>query len=229
MADQYCSVDHIKFLLNEVHNLEEVLQAKRFADHDVESINLLIDAVKDLADKEFYPYYEEMDAKPAELTKDGIHVHPQVKTMLKKSGEMGITAANFDYEHGGMQLPALASLATGYVMTAANNSAVMYAGLTSGAARLITSFGTKEQIEQYVPNMLNGSWGGTMCLTEPQAGSSLSDITSIAYPQEDGSYKIEGQKIFISSGDHQCADNICLLYTSPSPRDATLSRMPSSA
>jgi len=208
MADQYCSVDHIKFLLNEVHNLEEVLKAERFADHDVESINLLIDAVKDLADKEYFPYYEEMDAKPAELREDGIYVHPQVKNMIQKSGEMGLLAGSFDYEHGGLQLPALASLGTGYVLTAANNAAVMYNGLTSGAARLITSYGTPAQIDKYVPNMLNGTWGGTMCLTEPQAGSSLSDITSVAYPQEDGSYKIEGQKIFISSGDHQCVNNI---------------------
>ncbi len=212
MADQYCNVDHIKFLLNEVHNMEEIFKAERFADHDVESINLLIDAVKDMSDKEFFPYYEEMDAKPAELREDGIYVHPQVKTMMQKSGEMGIISGSFDYEHGGMQLPALASFATGYVMSAANNAAVMYNGLTSGAARLITSFGTKEQIEKYVPNMLTGKWGGTMCLTEPQAGSSLSDITSIAYPQEDGSYKIEGQKIFISSGDHQCVDNIIHLF-----------------
>ena len=212
MADQYCNVEHLKFLLNEVHNMEEIFKAERFADHDVESINLLIDAVKDMSDKEFFPYYEEMDAKPAELREDGIYVHPQVKTMMQKSGEMGIISGSFDYEHGGMQLPALASFATGYVMSAANNAAVMYNGLTSGAARLITSFGTKEQIEKYVPNMLTGKWGGTMCLTEPQAGSSLSDITSIAYPQEDGSYKIEGQKIFISSGDHQCVDNIIHLF-----------------
>ena len=88
----------------------------------------------------------------------------------------------------------------------------MYAGLTSGAAHLITSFGTKEQSETYVPKMLNGEWGGTMCLTEPQAGSSLSDITSAAVPQADGSYKITGQKIFISSGDHQCVDNIIHLF-----------------
>jgi len=208
MADQYCSVENIKFLLNEVHNLEELLKSPRYQDFDVESINLLIDATKDLADKEMFPFFEEMDAKPAVLTPDGIKVHPQIKTFFEKSGEMGLTGATFDYDHGGMQLPYVGAVATGYILTAANNPMVMYSGLTAGAAHLITSFGTKELIDKYVPNMLNGKWGGTMCLTEPQAGSSLSDITSVAYPQPDGSYKIEGQKIFISSGDHQCTENI---------------------
>ena len=208
MADQYCSVENIKFLLNEVHNLEELLQSPRYKDFDMESIDLLIDATKDFADKEYFPYYQEMDAKPAELREDGIYVHPQVKRVFEKSGEMGLTGATFDYEHGGMQLPFNASLAAAYILTSANNPLVMYTGLTAGAAHLITSFGTQELIDKYVPNMLNGKWGGTMCLTEPQAGSSLSDITSVAYPQADGSYKIEGQKIFISSGDHQCTENI---------------------
>jgi len=212
MADKYCSVENIKFLLHEVHDLDSLLGSKRFQDFDPESIDFIIDSSKDLADKEFFPYYQEMDEKPA-VYKDGeILVHPQVKNVIQKSGEMGLIGATFDAEHGGMQLPFMASAATGYILTAANNPLVMYGGLTSGAAHLITSFGTKEQSETYVPKMLNGEWGGTMCLTEPQAGSSLSDITSAAALQADGSYKITGQKIFISSGDHQCVDNIIHLF-----------------
>ncbi len=212
MADKYCSVENIKFLLHEVHDLDSLLDSERFKDFDAESIDFIIDSSKDLGDKEFFPYYQEMDEKPA-VYKDGeILVHPQVKNVIQKSGEMGFTGATFDAEHGGMQLPFMAASATGYILTAANNPLVMYAGLTAGAAHLITSFGTKEQSEMYVPKMLNGEWGGTMCLTEPQAGSSLSDITSAAIPQADGSYKITGQKIFISSGDHQCVDNIVHLF-----------------
>ena len=212
MADKYCSVETLKFLLHDVHDLKSVLKAERYADFDSESVDFILDSAKDLADQEFFPYYQEMDEKPA-VYKDGeILVHPHIKTVIKKSAELGLLGATFDHDHGGMQLPWMASLGAGYILTAANNPLVMYAGLTAGAAHLITSFGTHEQSEMYVPKMLNGEWGGTMCLTEPQAGSSLSDITSSAKPQADGSYKIEGQKIFISSGDHQCVDNIIHLF-----------------
>lgn len=83
-----------------------------------------------------------------------------------------------------------------------------YAGLTQGAAELIIHFATKELNQAYVPNMLSGQWGGTMCLTEPQAGSSLSDIVTKATPTEDGFYKISGQKIFISGGDNNFTENV---------------------
>lgn len=212
MADRYCSVETLKFLLHEVHDIDSLLDRPRFQDFDGESIDFIIDSSKDLGDKEFFPYYQEMDEKPAVHKDDEIIVHPQVKTIIQKSAELGVLGATFDHEHGGMQLPFMASMATGYILTAANNPLVMYGGLTSGAAHLITSYGTQEQIDTYVPKMLGGEWGGTMCLTEPQAGSSLSDITSVAYPQPDGSYKIVGQKIFISSGDHQCVDNIIHLF-----------------
>ncbi len=207
MADQYCNVGNLKFLLHEVHNIDGLLNAPRYQDYDAESINAIIDSAKDLGDKEFFPYYREMDEKPAAYKDGAIIVHPQVKNIFEKAGEMGLIGATFNYEHGGMQLPFMASLATGYVLAAANNPLVMYTGLTSGAAHLITSFGSQELIDLYVGKMISGKWGGTMCLTEPQAGSSLSDITTSATPQANGSYKIKGQKIFISSGDHQCTEN----------------------
>jgi alkylation response protein AidB-like acyl-CoA dehydrogenase len=85
---------------------------------------------------------------------------------------------------------------------------MMYAGLTTGAARLILTFGSEELKNNYIPNMMSAKWQGTMALTEPQAGSSLSDITTSATPQEDGSYRIKGQKVFISAGDHNYCDNV---------------------
>ena len=93
-------------------------------------------------------------------------------------------------------------------MDAANNHLPGYPSLTQGAAELIVEFGVDSLKEMYVPKMLSGTWGGTMCLTEPQAGSSLSDITTKATPTEDGFYKISGQKIFISGGDNQFTENI---------------------
>jgi butyryl-CoA dehydrogenase len=93
-------------------------------------------------------------------------------------------------------------------MDAANNHLPGYPSLTQGSAELIVEFGNEKLKETYVPNMLSGDWGGTMCLTEPQAGSSLSDIVTKATPTGNGFYKISGQKIFISGGDNQFAENI---------------------
>jgi len=95
-----------------------------------------------------------------------------------------------------------------YILDAANNHLPGYAGLTQGAAELIIHFAKKDLLDKYVPDMLAGNWGGTMCLTEPQAGSSLSDIVTKATPNENGYYNISGQKIFISAGDNQYLDNI---------------------
>ncbi|MEM6700630.1 MAG: acyl-CoA dehydrogenase, partial [Bacteroidota bacterium] len=122
-------------------------------------------------------------------------------------GEMGLIGSHFDYEHGGLQQPKMVHAAAYHILDCANNNVSGYLGLDEGAAKLITSFASDELIEQYVPKMIAGKWGGTMCLTEPQAGSSLSDVVTSATPQGDGTYKIKGQKIFISAGDHEYVEN----------------------
>ncbi|WP_299222789.1 acyl-CoA dehydrogenase [uncultured Aquimarina sp.] len=207
MAKEYVDVDTLKYLLYDVHQLEEVLQQDRFADHDKESLNLFLNSVKEFSDRELFPYFKEMDEKPAYHKDGGVVVHKQVEVMMKKGGEMGLISGTFDYEAGGLQLPMMIYTASAFIQDAANNHLPGYVGLTLGAAELIIHFANKELNDTYVPNMLSGNWGGTMCLTEPQAGSSLSDVVTKATPQEDGSYKILGQKIFISGGDHQYADN----------------------
>ncbi|HCY98308.1 MAG TPA: acyl-CoA dehydrogenase, partial [Polaribacter sp.] len=207
MSKKYVDLETLKYLLYDVHSLENLLSRERFQEHDMESLNLFIDSVKEFSDRELYPYFKEMDETPA-YHKDGkVIVHKQVETVMRQSGEMGIIAASFDYEDGGLQIPFSALQAAVYVMDAANNHLPGYPSLTQGAAELIVEFGNDALKETYVPNMLAGIWGGTMCLTEPQAGSSLSDIVTKATPTDEGYYKISGQKIFISGGDHQYADN----------------------
>jgi butyryl-CoA dehydrogenase len=184
------------------------LGRERFADHDKESLDMFLESTKDFADRELFPFIKEMDEKPA-YHKDGkVYVHSQVETMMKKGGELGFISASFDYDIGGMQIPLMAHTAATYILDAANNHLPGYAGLTQGAAELIIHFASKELVDTYVPDMLSGNWGGTMCLTEPQAGSSLSDIVTKATPTQNGYYKISGQKIFISGGDNQYAENI---------------------
>ncbi len=208
MASKYIDLSTVKFFMNIVQELETVLEKDRFVDYDLESVNLYVESVKQFADRELFPYFKEMDENPAHYKDGSIHVHQQVEKMMKEGGSMGLISAPFNYEDGGLQLPLLVHTAANYILDAANNHLPGYSGLTSGAAELIVEFASKDLKEKYTPKMLTGEWGGTMCLTEPQAGSSLSDIVTKATPIEEGKYKISGQKIFISGGDHQYADNI---------------------
>ena len=207
MADRYIRMEEIKFLLHEVHSLEELLKHERFQDYDSESVDILLQSVKEFADVEMFPYIQEMDEKPARYEDGKIIVHPQIKTMMEHSGEMGLIGATFDKEDGGMQLPTMVDVLAHTIMESANNHMTGYIGLTAGAAHLIASFADQEIKDRFIPKMLEGKWGGTMALTEPQAGSSLSDITTSATPNDDGSYNIIGQKIFISGGDHEYSEN----------------------
>jgi len=207
MAHDYIDLNTLKFLLYDVHHLDEVLKQERFQDYDRESVDLFLNAVSDFSDKELHPYFEEMDAHPAHFEDGEVHVHPQVARYMEKAGEMGLAAALFDYDQGGLQMPGSVVTAAAYIQEAANNHLPGYIGLTFGAAELILHFGSDHLKNTYVPHMLSGTWNGTMCLTEPQAGSSLSDIVTTAEPQGDH-YLISGQKIFISGGDYKGVNNV---------------------
>jgi butyryl-CoA dehydrogenase len=208
MTKQYVSMENLRFLLYEVHKIQDLLNYKRY-EHvgGIEEINLMINAAKDIADKEMFPFFKEMDEKPV-VFKDGkIHSHPQLKNVFKAIADAGWFSATSELEHGGMQLPFTLYSAGHLIFEAANSSAQGYIGLSTGALELIEAFGDKSLNETYVPNMIAGKWQGTMALTEPQAGSSLSDITTAANPTDDGYYEIVGQKIFISGGEHEACDN----------------------
>lgn len=204
---KYMSMEHLKFLLFDVHHFERLLDTDRYKDYDKASIEILLNSAKDFSDKELWPIFREMDEKPAHYKDGGVIVHPALGKIIKMAGENGYIGSSFSYEDGGMQMPATIHIASSHIMESANNHVPGYYGLTTGAAGLIVTFASQELKDKYVPKMLAGDWSGTMALTEPQAGSSLSDITTTAYPQPDGTYKIKGQKIFISGGDHQHSDN----------------------
>lgn len=207
MPKQYIDLATLKFILYKVHDLQNVLDQDRYADYDQASVDLFLNAVKDFSDKELFPFFREMDAQAAHYKEGEIIVHSQVREYMKKGGEMGLIGALFDYDLGGLQMPNVVVTAATYIQETANNHLPGYIGLTLGAAELIVHFGNASLNDTYVPKMITGDWGGTMCLTEPQAGSSLSDIVTAAVPNGE-SYKISGQKIFISGGDYQGAGNI---------------------
>lgn len=203
----YLDLNNVKFQLFDVLKAHELCGLDRFSEYDEESFSMLLDSVKAIADKVLYPAIKEVDEQFAVYEDGKIKVHPVVGEFMKTVGENGLIGGIFDYDEGGLQLPLALNSAINHIYQAANNHIQGYVGLTGGAAHLLVSFAEKELANQYVPKMLTGEWGGTMCLTEPQAGSSLSDITTSASPNEDGSYNVKGQKIFISGGDHEYCDN----------------------
>ncbi|MEQ9301668.1 MAG: acyl-CoA dehydrogenase [Cyclobacteriaceae bacterium] len=208
MAKQYYSPRNLKFLLYETHNAEEVLQYERYAHMDKETMDMMLDTAGQIGDTHLYPHLKDMDKNEPEAKDGKVTVHPKVGSWLKEMGEGGWISVNAPLDAGGMQAPTILESCFSFIFQAANNGVYPYVGLTMGAANLIQSFGTQELKDEFLPSMYAGKYTGTMCLTEPDAGSSLADMKSSATPQSDGSYKIKGQKIFITSGDHQHADNI---------------------
>lgn len=209
MANQYFSKRNLNFLLNEVFKVEQLNQYPYFEDHSQETFGMVIDTADAFADNLLRPLLTEMDRKEPQLVEGKIRVHAGMRPIIKKFGEDGWINAPFTYDEGGQQLPFVVHNAAAFVFQAANYSASAFPFLSTGAANLIRSFGSKYLINTYTPKMYAGLWQGTMALTEPGAGSSLSDMITTAYPTDnEGVYKIEGQKIYISAGDHDACQNV---------------------
>ncbi len=208
MANKFAGRRNLDFLLFEVHDVERLFSLPYFEDHTRQTCELAIDTAMKLAANLLYPYLREMDEKEPVLEEGAVRVHPVVRTMMKEWGEGGWLGSAMPYEVGGQQMPVTIRMVCDYLFAAANFSATGYSLLTTGAAHLILTHASDALKETFVPPMLAGKWQGTMALTEPQAGSSLSDILTRAEPTEQGYYKISGQKIFISAGDHDGVDNV---------------------
>jgi len=204
----YTNIDLLKFLLQEVHPIEPLFQLPRFAHLDWSQSWMMVESAKALADRYMAPYFKEMDELGVHYDgKGGVKTHPQLRTIMLQAGEQGWINGAASFDVGGLQMPLMIYNAGQHIFQAANNGCQGYFSLTSGAAALITSFGSTDQVNTFVPKMFEGRWQGTMALTEPQAGSSLSDITSVAKPLGGDRYQIKGQKIFISGGQHEGCDN----------------------
>lgn len=205
---RYVHLEALKFLLQEVHGLTDLFSYSHFNHLTWEQAWMMIESAKQLADRDIAPYFRAMDESPARYDgQGGVKTHPQLRTIIRNSAAQGWIGGGAKEEHGGLQLPMMIFNTAHFIFSAANNGGVGYLSLTAGAAALINSFGTRAQHDQFVPNMYSGTWQGTMALTEPQAGSALSDITTSASPMGGGYYKIKGQKIFISGGQHEACDN----------------------
>ena len=205
---KFVSKRNISFMIKEIFDSKFLTDFDYYSRHNEKMFDMVIDAALKLAVKLMYPVLEKMDRNPPVLENGEVKVHKAVKKIMKEFGQGGWIASGFSEAHGGDQIPLIIRGTASFIFAASNYSATAYPELTAGAAELITSFGSKELIDTYVPKMLDGKWQGTMALTEPQAGSSLSDIITTAYPDENGHYKIKGVKTFISAGDHDGVENV---------------------
>jgi alkylation response protein AidB-like acyl-CoA dehydrogenase len=198
----------LDFLLYEWLGAESLTARERFAEHSRETFDAFLDVSQQIAERDFAPHNRAGDLNEPTFDGEKVTIIPEVSRALKVFAESGLLAAGMNAEHGGLQLPHVVQRACFLWFQAANTATSAYAMLTSGNAHLLLTHGTEEQIQRYVLPMLEGRFTGTMCLSEPQAGSSLSDVTTRAVRNDDGTYSVTGGKMWISGGDHELSENI---------------------
>ena len=208
---------NLQFILFEVLAVQNLTDYEYYKAHDIDTFNMVLDIAEDIAAKHLSPYYKESDQNPPELVDGKVNVHPGIAAYYKSFCENGLMSAIFDEKYGGQQLPKSVYGASDFIIGSAHNGFEMFTGLASAAARLLIAFGSNAMIDQYALKILTGEYTATMCLTETQAGSALSDVASFGTLQSDGTYKIKGQKIFISAGDHDVTENIIHLVLARTP------------
>jgi alkylation response protein AidB-like acyl-CoA dehydrogenase len=207
----------LDFQLFEVLEAEALTQRPRYAEHSRETFAAVLDTAAAIAEEKFAPHNRKADEHEPTFDGQRVSMIPEVTEALKAFCEAGFIAAAHDFERGGMQLPVLLTQAAFSLFKGANVGTAAYPFLTIANANVIHRFGSDAQRATYLSPLLAGRFFGTMALTEPQAGSSLSDITTSATPNPDGTYSIVGNKIFISAGDHELSENIVHLVLAKIP------------
>ena len=211
MASQWIDDRDLRFILHEVLNIGEDLLGKApFEDHDPDMVNMVLDAAAKFAENVIAPTYpDEVHRKPVEA----VFANGQVKApeayhrLWKIYSDGGWFTVADSPEVGGQGFPEVVAAACNHMFLACNQAFCLYPLLTHGAAKLVEKFCTEELKSIYLIKMLDGTWGGTMCLTEPGAGSDVGALKTTAKKNADGTYSITGTKCFISSGDHDLVEN----------------------
>lgn len=217
MSSHLLSRRDVDFLLYEWLDTEKALASGAYGDLDRETVDALLDLAEQLAEEKFATHNHRNDEEEPVFDGTSVRVNDEVGPALKAYFEAGFGGLSMPEEVGGIELPTIITQAIGTWFSAANVATSGYSFLTRANANLLLAHGSPEQIERWVPPMIEGRYFGTMCLSEPQAGSSLSDITTRAEPQEDGTYRIRGNKMWISGGDHELSENIVHLVLARVP------------
>jgi butyryl-CoA dehydrogenase len=194
-----------------------LLAYPRYAQHGRETFEAVLEQSRKLALEEFAPHNRASDIDEPRFVDGGVRIIPEVKAALDAYADAGFPGLLADEAEGGLQLPYTVALLSDAMFCAANVSTIGYALLARGVGNLLRAHGSAEQQRLYRRPLLEGRWLGTMCLSEPQAGSSLADITTRADPGDDGTYRLSGQKMWISGGDHELSENIVHLVLAKIP------------
>ncbi len=215
----------LDFLLSDWLSVTSLLSRARFADHSAETFASVLDACERLARDKFAPINRLLDTEEPHFDGERVHLPAATHTAVSAYIDSGMLAAAQDHDAGGMQLPCVIEMAANAFFSKACVAVGGYALLTAGNANLLQAHGTKAQQLVFAKNQLTGRWLGTMCLSEPQAGSSLSDVATRAEP--DGSdfasdplgprYRLTGHKMWISAGEHELTENIIHLLLAKIP------------
>jgi len=208
MAQQIADRRDVDFVLHELLNVEELSKHDIFAEFNKKTVDLIVSEARNLAIKEILPTQQDGDREGTKFENGQVTVPGSFHRAWELFNEGEWLAMTEDPEWGGQGMPRTVALAAGDYMNGANFAFMMYPGLTHGAGKLVETFGTDMQKALFLKKMYTGQWSGTMLLTEPEAGSDVGALTTSAVKNDDGTYSITGNKIFISSGDHDLAENI---------------------
>ena len=217
MASLLLNRRDLDFLLYEWLDVESLTKRERHADHSRETFDDVLDLAERIATEHFAPHNRKSAGEEPRFDGERVHLLPEIKAALDVFAEAGLLAGTLDAELGGLQLPTVVGNAVFGYFQAANVGTSSYPFLSIANANLLMAHGTAEQVDTYVRPMLEGRYFGTMCLSAPQAGSSLSDVTTKAVPQADGTYRLFGNKMWISAGDHDLSENIVHLVLAKVP------------
>ena len=211
----------LSFLLYDWLQVEQLTSRERYREHSRETMEAALDVAEQIATDFFYPHNRKADLTEPHYDGERVTLIPEIKAALDAFIASGLMTAEHDEEFGGMQLPyAVAKTCLAYIK-GANIASSAYAMLTIGNANLLLAHGTPAQIDAFARPQLAGRFFGTMCLSEPQAGSSLSDIATRALPDGDSAlgprYRLLGNKMWISGGEHELSENIVHLVLAKIP------------
>src|SRR6476469_8319587 len=207
----------LDFLLYEWLRIDELTKRERFAEHSRETFDGVLDLCEQLATRYFAPHNKKSDANEPHFDGETVTLIDDVKEAWDAFAAADLIAMSMEENLGGAQLPATIAEAGFAWFSAANVSTTGYLMLTMANANLLAKFGTPEQIEAYLKPMLTGRFSGTMALSETQAGSSLADSLTRAEPQDDGTYRLFGSKMWISGAEHELTENIVNLVLAKIP------------
>jgi hypothetical protein len=208
MAQVVADRRDVDFVLHEQLNVEQLSQFEKFEEFNRKTVDMVVSEARNLAIKELLPYLKEADEEGCTFDNGKVTVPKAFHRAYKLFCEGEWIAMCDDPRWGGQGMPATVALAANNFFNGANYPFMLHNILSHGAGKLVESFGTEKQKQLFLEKMYTGVWGGSMLLTEPEAGSDVGALTTKAIPNGDGTYSITGNKIFISSGENDLVENI---------------------